>query len=250
MTAEITHTEDKIFFKFKNATKLGITDYTDELLKKIKAESWHVSGDYIKCSRLKMSLHHFVMTHWYGEEKLTEAKKNGYIVEHHNNDGFDCRISNLSFAPELLNKAKAFTYDKMRVEMIENIAINFYKDFETGRYQITIGFNKPYYVVNPKQNTAIDVTDIYLLYNGDFYRTMMDATNILHEIKEYGQLKFSNLRYDDFYYKEAIHIPADVPEEQLTFVDDEGRVTVRLGTPHLIINQIGEDKDLYKKKDS
>lgn len=216
MAVEITHTEDKIYFKFENVNKLGFTDYDKKLFEKIRAVKWTVSnGRYIYSSKLKMSLHQIVMAHWYGEEALTESKKAGYIVEHHNNIGFDCQISNLSFAPEPQNKQKAFGYDKERLTMLENIAINFYKDFETGRYQITIGFNKPYFIVNPKQNTAIDVAVIFLIYNDDFYRTMTDATNILHELKEYGKLEFSNLRNVGFHYKEAIHIPADAPENQV-----------------------------------
>ncbi|MGG4456871.1 hypothetical protein ABEX29_01045 [Brevibacillus porteri] len=250
--AEITHSVDTIYFKFENADKLGVTDYNEELYKKITAVSWSKNGKYIRSNKLKTSLHQYVMAYWYGEEELDKAKKEGFIVEHHNNDGFDCRISNLSFAPEDQNKAKAFTYDKMRKDLMQSIAINFYKDFETGRYQITLGFNKPHWIIDRSQKKNIEVTAIYLLYNDDFFRTLNDATNILHEMKQYRQFKLSSLRYEEIHYTEAIYtlLDEDTPEDQVFFIGEDGQVVVRLGTPHLIITQIGENKDLYKKKDS
>ncbi|WP_336775090.1 hypothetical protein [Paenibacillus sp. MMO-58] len=243
---EISHNEKSIFLKFKSADRLAITDYSEELFNKITAVGWSKNGDYVRSSKLKMSLHQLVMEHYYGVEELAAARSKGFIIEHHNNDGFDCQISNLSFAPETQNKAKAFTYDKMREDMMGSVAVNFYKDFISGRYQITIGFNKEHSFIDSSKGMAIPIVAMYFVYNNDFYRTMTDATKILHELNLYGKFDLKSLLYERYHYKEAIPFPTDVPDDQVFYFDENGEVLIRLGTPHLVINQIAEDKDLYK----
>ncbi|QIZ08383.1 hypothetical protein HFZ78_18045 [Priestia megaterium] len=82
-----------------------------------------------------------MMIHWYGVEALKEAYEKNFIVEHMNNDPFDCSIHNLSFAPNNVNIAKGQTYDVERKEGIPIAAVNMFKDFESQKFQITIGFN-------------------------------------------------------------------------------------------------------------
>lgn len=215
-------------------------------MKKLKSVA---KGRYLYSSTLKRSLHQVVMAHWYGEDAFAESRKRGFIVEHHNNEGFDCQISNLSFAPDRINKSKAFTYDQDRLDVMSKMAVNFYKDFKSQRYQITIGFNKSHYLVIPKQNKAINVTAIYLLYNDDFYRTLTDATTLIHEMRMYGQVKLSNLRYEKMQYEEAILVELEPGKEDALFFEHEGKFVIRLGTERAIINAISPNQNLYSNDD-
>lgn len=237
---------DKIYFSDEKMKSLGYTDYDDKLFEKINSVNWTVSkGRYLYSSKLKRSLHQVVMAHWYGEDAFIESRKNKFIIEHHNNEGFDCQISNLSFAPEPINKAKAFTYDPDRKSVMPIIAVNFYKDFQSGKYQITVGFNKPHYLVNPAENKAVDVTAIYLLYKNDFYRTMTDASTIIHELKTYSKINLANLRYEKLNYKESIIIEMEPGNEDAVFFEHEGRLVMRLGTDHAILNSVSPDNSLF-----
>lgn len=152
MTLGVSHDESRIYFKQEQGSFFGYTDYTHELWKKISSVNWYVSQadidkgnkTYIYTGSSKFDsykkLHQVVMIHWYGIEKFTEAYENDFIVEHHDNDAFNCLIENLSFAPNSVNLAKAHTYDKERKEALPLVAINFFKDFTTQKYQITLGF--------------------------------------------------------------------------------------------------------------
>ena len=244
----ITHSDNSINFQDEKMEPLGYTDYDEELLAKIMAVKWTVSkGRYLYSSSLKKTLHQLVMIHWYGEEAFAQAKKNGFIVEHHNNEGFDCRISNLSFALARHNKAKAFTYDQDRLEVMSKMAVNFYKDYKSGRYQITVAFNKSHYLVI--NNKIVNVTAIYLLYINDFFRTMTDATILINEMQKNGRFKLSGLRYEKLQYEEAKLLDLEPGQEEAIFFELEGKSAIRLGTDHAIMNQISPDQSLYINND-
>jgi hypothetical protein len=127
------------------------------------------------------------------------------------------------------------------------MAVNFYKDFKSGQYQITIGCNKPYYLVI--QNKAVNVTAIYLLYIDDFFRTMTDATILINEMKKYGKFKLSGLSYERYQYEEAILVELEPGQEDAVFFEHEGKFALRLGTDHAIINAIAPDQSLYINND-
>ncbi|MED3576076.1 hypothetical protein [Cytobacillus praedii] len=244
---EIYSEGDRIFFKSVKSKKLGYTDYTKELWDKISSVNWHINGEYIYSSKLKMYLHRFVMAHWYGEDILKQSKESGFIVEHHDNDGFNCLISNLSFAPEPVNKAKAYTYDKDRIKMMRDVAINFYKDFSTGQYQITVAFNKETLYWIPEKKTFVDIVKMSLLYDDDFIRTFQDASSILHEMELYKKLDLSKLRFKKMEYQEAIHIPITSDNKDDIFFEHDGKIAIRLGTDKAYINQVPPNKRLYEE---
>lgn len=243
--------DNMIYFRDEKMRTLAYTEYDKSLYEKVKDVNWTVSkGRYLYSSKLKQSLHQVVMVHWYGEDVFVESRKKGFIVEHHNNNGFDCRIINLSFVPEPINKAKAFTYDKDRLNVMSSIAVNFYKNFSTGQYQVTIAFNKPYYIVFPRENKKISVAALYLLYEDDFFRTLTDATSIIHELRTYGKIPLLKLKYKKILYEEAILIELEPGKEDALFFELEGKFYVRLGTEHLIINEAAPKKSLYNISDN
>lgn len=73
------------------------------------------------------------------------AKKqslNGYMVDHMDNNGYNCCVENLFFLLENENKAKGFALDQYSKEKT-HIALTLCRDFETKHFQITIVFNYP-----------------------------------------------------------------------------------------------------------
>lgn len=241
---DVIHDGNRIYIKNDDGITLAYTDYNEQLYTSVKAEKWHVSGDYMRCSRLKRSFHQFVMEFWYGREAFQNSLKNGYIVEHHDNDGSNCTIRNMSFALRDHNLAKAHTYDKQRPIIIQSFAINFFKDFETQHYQITIGFNRSFNIHDLQSGEVIPIAALYLLYEDDFYRTITDATTFIHEIKQYGTCDLTKLRYKEIHFKRAIVISAD--QKNKVFVEHEGKPALVLGTDKVIITQIAPNEDLFK----
>lgn len=95
------------------------------------------------------------------------------------------------------------------------------------------------------RSKAINVTAIFLLYNDDFYRTLTDATILIHEMRAYGQVKLSNLRFEKMQFEEAILVDLEPGKEDALFFEHEGKFAIRLGTGHAIINAISPDQALY-----
>lgn len=70
------------------------------------------------------------------------------------NNRYDCRICNLEFLSFRHNVAKGQTLDVESAEMKYHIALNLFKDFSTGLYQISIGFNDNVYFGVRKQESS------------------------------------------------------------------------------------------------
>jgi hypothetical protein len=178
---------DRINFLDEEQGILGYTDYTEELWNKINLVNWKVKwgkensqggrkgyiGTYSKKLGDYKMLHQIVMIHWYGFEALKEAYEKDFIVEHMDNNSFNCCTNNLCFAPNNVNIAKGQTYDKERIEAFPIVAISMFKDFETQKFQITVGFNKE--VFKQTQNDLVGINDIRLVYDNNYRRTLMDA---------------------------------------------------------------------------
>ena len=53
------------------------------------------------------------MRKWYGDDEYEKMKSDGYVVDHMDNDGYNCCIDNLCSLIDDENKAKGMTVDKM-----------------------------------------------------------------------------------------------------------------------------------------
>lgn len=86
------------------------------LLDEVKKYTWTYTEEkhpYLNCSTLKVSLHKFVLQFLYGKEKLDEMIGKSNIIEHLDNNGLNCTYENLHVLSENMNKAKAFSIDKL-----------------------------------------------------------------------------------------------------------------------------------------
>lgn len=99
-----------------NGKKAKISNFPD-LLDEVMKYTWtYTEGNhpYLNSSKLKVSLHKFVLQYLYGKEKLDEMLGESNIIEHLDNDGLNCTYDNLHILSADLNKAKVFTYCEYR----------------------------------------------------------------------------------------------------------------------------------------
>ena len=241
----VYHENDNIYISNPRWDKIAYTDFDKGLWDKVSAVTWTKNGDYLYSTKLKKYLHQFVMAYWYGQEEVIAAKEKKFVVDHLNNNGFDCRLSNLNFIPDNINKAKGLVFDPLRKGSIDLVALNFFKDFQSNKFQITLGFNQPVFLIGPVGN-AIELITMKLLYL-DFNQTLLDATNILYNFENDKKFSLSKLSYIDIKYEEAKKIT-------LKPVEKGAAVVWRDGEAHLVLNgmtrlvEIPPDKDWYKTK--
>lgn len=88
------------------------SDYADE----IQSVTWSKNGDYLYSSTFECYLHVYIMKKWYGEDFYEAMKANDYVVDHMDNNGYNCCIENLCFLASDENKAKGMTVDKLSRE--------------------------------------------------------------------------------------------------------------------------------------
>lgn len=262
---EISYDDRRIQFLNKEYGIIGFTDYTPKIWEEISKVNWYVNekkfekGEktyiYTGSNRFgeTKQLHQIVIKLWYGEEAIKAAYAKNYIVEHHNNRAFDCQISNLSFASNDLNLTKAHSFDKTQPKLLRQAAVNFYKDFETQQYQITIAFTGEYALV--LGGKAICVDRIYFLYEDNFRIVYTDANRIIDELLEVGSINFKLLSYKKLSYEEAkFYIPTDEEKvEGIKFTtDEEGNNIMIIGKDAkgtIFFNSIPPNQDLYKKEE-
>ncbi|AJE53055.1 hypothetical protein [Paenibacillus polymyxa] len=194
-------------------------------------------------------LHQIVMMLWYGVEEVQSAYQRRFIIEHHNNEAFDCHISNLSFASNDLNLTKAHSFDKNQPKLLQQAGVNFYKDFGTQQYQITIAFTKDYFLSIDGKLVLVD--SIHLLYEDNFRIVYTDANRIVDELLENEQINFRLLSYKTYSFKEGnIYIPKNNErvEGNQFMTDENGNSVLVVGKDAgFIFNSTPPDKDLYKK---
>lgn len=89
------------------------------LLEEVKKYTWTYNvgkHPYLRSSKLGLSLHEFVLGFIYGADTIDQMQAEGNIIEHLDNDGLNCTYENLHILSEDMNKAKAFSIDRMNKE--------------------------------------------------------------------------------------------------------------------------------------
>ena len=248
---------DTIEFRLQDNRLVGLTNYREDIWEEFNSVNWYInlknldtqdksyvytgSGKFAK----KKDLHVIVMIKWYGEETVIEAHQNGYIVEHFDNEEYNCMIQNLAFVSNDLNLAKAHLYDKERVKYKNIVAVNFFKDLETQRYQATFGFNRE--VKLQDKEKFFDVTALKLVYPDDYRQLFQDLTNAMHHIISNQTINLNLLSHE---YKEinpSIYIISSSKEELPVMIQVDGKWLLVL-SDKVILDTIAPDKKLYKKE--
>ena len=242
---EIKADGERITILRKKFNVLAFTSFSEEILETLNQTTWTPSDGYMRSQKFG-SLHKHVMVLKYGEDVIREAYDNDFVIDHINNNGFDCMYTNLEIIPRKLNAAKGLTYDEEREKHIEFFALNFSKDEDTNEFQIGIGFNKP---VDILLNGAIyPIASIYFKYGQDYKNTFLEAHSILNELSNTKSLKISNLRAERILIR-----PADVIKQRegesldSGFIMRDGQVYFMQGSNHTRIVQVAHNKDLHRE---
>lgn len=88
----------------------------DDYLEEIQSVTWSKNGNYLYNQKLGGYLHIYIMRKWYGDEVCKQMKADDYVVDHMDNNGYNCCIDNLYFLISDENKAKGMTVDKLSKE--------------------------------------------------------------------------------------------------------------------------------------
>ncbi|MDD4493591.1 MAG: hypothetical protein PHV32_04470 [Eubacteriales bacterium] len=209
--------------------KLANTTFREDYIDELMSVTWGISNGYIYSQKLGY-LHRYIMGKWYGNDMVEKMTSSGFVVDHMNNDSFDCEISNLCFLSSDENKAKGFTVDKQSHELRWDIALNMFKDFDTSYFQITIFFNKTMYLVNSQTNESYPASSLKLLYNKNYDMVINDARYILLSYKESGKFGLSKLNFVEYKIEKAhlMHLNEEDRDKAVIEID---------GKQYLIINE-------------
>jgi hypothetical protein len=93
----------------KKYNVLAFTSFSEDILETIKYQL----GGYME-SKKYGSLHKHVMALKYGEHVIREEYDNNFVIDHINNNGFNCMYTNLDIVSRNLNTAGGLTYDQER----------------------------------------------------------------------------------------------------------------------------------------
>lgn len=102
MNFELSRVNDKIYLHFDyhgGIIKIGITDYTDEIWKLVQSSKWNITKNpnYIFSNKYKKYLHQIIMAYWYELDCCKKMNENNFVIDHIDNDGFNCVSENLVF---------------------------------------------------------------------------------------------------------------------------------------------------------
>lgn len=138
------------------------------------------------------------MRKWYGDECYEKMSAEDYVVDHMDNNGYNCCINNLSFLTSDENKAKGMTVDKLSKEK-SYLALSLYKDFSTHLYQMTLFFNYPAVakISNLKSPAVIELA--YLLYDKEYEIVLNDARKVLYDYRRDYSFEPEKLSDIDFH---------------------------------------------------
>jgi hypothetical protein len=237
-------TGDRIEISRPTFNSLGMITYDEDLLKKVQSVTWSKSGKYLKSHKLKLTLHQLAIKHFYGDEVLEEAYKNKMVVDHIDNNSYDCTYENLALIPKDLNTAKGQTFDKERKQLLRMFAINITKDRDTDEFQISVLFNTPTTLLFKGENIKLSV--IYLRYGKDFRTAFNDANTILTDLVNTGRLDFRYVHASNFMFRQAYEFELTEDEVNGVYIIREGQFYMLQGTGKAYGVKAGHIKELHQ----
>lgn len=200
---------DKIFISHEKWNFIASATVRDDYIDEIQSVTWTKNGSYLYSKTLGIYLHIYIMQKWYGEEKYQQMKQAGYVVDHMDNDGFNCCINNLCFLIGDENKAKGMTVDKLSKEK-EHMALSLYKDFTTELIQIAVFFNYPAVarIKGLEKPALIDL--VHLLYDCEYEMVLNDARTILYDYRRDYSFEPEMLHHTDYHIEGCYGEPCPV----------------------------------------
>src|SRR5690625_4549995 len=158
--------------------KLAFVDYTPEMYDLSRNARFRIPDTeeakenykYPYSNEYKKTLHQISFDYYFGEEFRKLAYSKGYIIEHLDNDGFNCLISNLFLLKKIKNTYKGWNFDKIVDNSKYIAALTIYHILENRTFQITIAFNELY----RNDHTGKSLGQVRLLYPYNYEIVLQD----------------------------------------------------------------------------
>ena len=217
-----------------------ISDYPG-LLDEVMKYTWtYYEGDhpYLKCGKLRISLHKFVLAFLYGADQLNHMLDNDNIIEHLDNDGLNCAYDNLHIISADYNKAKAFTIDKERElePEIPSFITDVYYSHVKRYYQMQVFFNRDVFY---NQLNGQPIEELVFQYK-DFRSLYIDWVYICG-CRLAGTFDISTFHMFRLYAKNRPIVYLTEDEKDHMFIQRDGQWLLRL-------NPDGGDKTAFLNK--
>lgn len=229
--------------------KLAFTTYRADYFEELSTHTWGIKNGYLYNQALGGYLHRYIMAKWYGADILDDLTKRDYVIDHLNNDHFDCRISNLEFLKKNRNTAKGQYLDAETPQMRARLALSLFKDFTTGCYQITIGCNDTI-VRTDSDGSKHLINHIKLLYDCDYSLVILDAEAILTEYESKSSFNLNQLHHCDVREEEAVIVDLTEEEQHSAFVFRDGKPYLVIGNGNTLIHSVYFDEGWVPPDDS
>lgn len=228
-----------INLNLKDFGVMAFTENEDKLWEIISSQRWSISFNkddkpkYLYSNTCKKYLHQIVMDYYFEEEERKKAYKKNFVIDHLNNNGLDCRISNLSFLHNTRNIYKGNYFDKKSEQALPKFALRVFHDIKYNSFQITIGFTAN---ANLMINKAKPIQDIKFLYkNVKFWNVIQDAETMLDELLEEGKLNLDDNPYRYIDYEITYGEYIKVTDEEANNGISPGNVIFRNGKPYIVM---------------
>lgn len=221
---------DEVWINREGWKSVAITTYDERYYSELSNVTWTENNGYLVQAKFG-SLHRYVMRKWYGDEVFNTMTMRNCVVDHMDNNGFNCKISNLEFLLKPRNTAKGLTIDQSISDLQLRIAIGIYKDFTTGMYQIGLGFNDPIYKISGDQ--YLPVQSLYFLYSSDYEEVLLDAERIISDYTKHNRIDLNRLTPVE--HREVLAEQIELTQTEIDEIEHQGRVFVeRDGNIHFI----------------
>lgn len=228
----------------ENKNVLAMTTYDEIMLKELKTLTWTPNAKGYMTNRKYGSLHKYVMGMKLGHDVVQTAMNNNFVIDHLNNNGLDCRYTNLELIPRMQNASKGLFYDIERKKYVSRFAVNFSKDIESSEFQISICFNERF-SINLGQD-KIPLSVLYLKYGNDYTVALLEAQIVLHELQNNSVLDLNKLRCTKLSLRKAYEVILPENYNGGPFVNVDGEVMIIQGHPDAVMVEAGHDKELHK----
>ncbi len=231
----------------KEWNKLAFAEYHEDYYNELIDTTWTKKGNALFSSKLGCYLHQFIVEKWYGKEMLDDMYKNGYIIEHLDNNEFNNVLSNLDFLLKDYNTAKGQSLDKDIKRFKNRIALRMYKNFKTGTYEISLGFNEAFDEIL-SDGTKKPIQAMHLLYERDYYSVILDANKIIHDYITLNRIEINKLSHSKLKIDYALYFHL-TPEEQERVGNGKGGLIEREGKYYVIIGKNIKLESVHQIKD-
>lgn len=238
---ELSVWDDKISINIKGLNKLAFVDYTPEMYELINNARFRIPKDeaareqykYPYSNEYKKTLHQISFDYYFGVELREDAYAKDYIIEHLDNNGFNCSISNLFLLRKNKKTYKGWHFDKLVNDNKHIAALTVYHILENKTFQVTIVFNAAY--KNPV--TGMLLQKVRLLYSYNYEIVLQDAEQIIEAISNGEEIHFEKwkeiYRFKDIRFEYAAEVELTDEEKKQTpgtLIMRDGQYYILIGT--------------------